>query len=36
MIETLKKKLLQHIEKLDETQLQIVLGFVKRILNLND
>lgn len=36
MLETLKKELLQLIDKMDEYQLQIVLGFIKKLFNFND
>ena len=36
MLETIKNELLQHIDKLDEHQLQIALGFIKRLLNIHD
>lgn len=35
MIEKLKTELIQYIDELDLSQLQILLGFVKRLLNLN-
>lgn len=35
-MQTLIKELQQYIEKMDESQLHILLGFVKRLLNLND
>lgn len=36
MKETIKKELVQYIEKLDEYQLHIVLGFIKRLFGLDD
>lgn len=36
MLETLKNEIIQHIDKLDETRLHILLGFIKRLCNLND
>lgn len=36
MYETLKNELLQHIEKMDEYQIRMVLGFVKRLFRLPD
>lgn len=36
MIETVKNELLQHIDKLNEHQLRIVLGFIKKLFNLPD
>lgn len=35
MIETLKNELRQYIEKMDESQLYIVLGFVKKLFHIN-
>lgn len=34
MTETLINEIIQHTEKMDEYQLRIVLGFIKRLLNL--
>lgn len=36
MMQTIIKELKQYIEKLDEHQLHIVLGFVKELVNIND
>lgn len=36
MIEVLKTELLRYIDQLDEYQLHILLGFVKRLLDLHD
>lgn len=35
-MQTLIKELQEYIERLDEHQLHILLGFVKRLLNLHD
>lgn len=35
-MQTLIKELQELIEKMDEYQLHIVLGFVKKLLNIND
>ena len=34
MLETLKNEIIQHTEKMDEYQLRILLGFIKRLFNL--
>lgn len=34
MTETLKNEIIQLTEKMDEYQLRILLGFIKRLLNL--
>ena len=34
MSETLKNEIIQLTEKMDEYQLRILLGFIKRLLNL--
>lgn len=36
MLEMLKKEIIQYIDKLEEHQLQILLGFIKRLFDLND
>jgi hypothetical protein len=36
MIDTLKTELLRYIDQLDEYQLHILLGFVKRLFGLDD
>lgn len=36
MIETLKTQLIQYIEKMDECQLHIVLGFIKKLFDIHD
>lgn len=36
MKETLKSELLQYIETMEEYQLHIVLGFIKRLFGLDD
>lgn len=36
MIETIKNELIQYIERMDEYQLYIVLGFVKKLFNIHD
>lgn len=36
MIEVLKTELLRYIDQLDEYQLHILLGFVKRLFDLHD
>lgn len=36
MIETLKNQLIQYIERMDEPQLHIVLGFIKKLFHLDD
>jgi hypothetical protein len=36
MKEKLINELIQHIDKLDETRLQILLGFIKRLCDLHD
>lgn len=34
MLETLKNEIIHYIERMDEYKLRIVLGFVKKLLNL--
>lgn len=36
MLEALKNEIIQHINRLDESQLQILLGFIKRLFDLHD
>lgn len=36
MEELLKNELAQYIEKMDEYQLHILLGFIKRLLGIDD
>lgn len=36
MKETLKNELLQHIEKMEEYQLHILLGFIKKLFGIDD
>lgn len=36
MKETLKNELLQYIEKMEEYQLHILLGFIKKIFGIDD
>ena len=36
MIETLKNELIQYIERMNEYQLHIVLGFIKKLFHLDD
>ena len=36
MIETLKNEIIQYIEKMDEYQLHIVLGFIKKLFDVHD
>lgn len=36
MKETLKSELIQYIEKMDEYQLHILLGFIKKLFGLDD
>lgn len=36
MLETLRNELLQLINRMDASQLQILLGFVKSLLNIRD
>lgn len=36
MIETIKNELIQYIERMDEYQLHIVLGFIKKLFNIHD
>jgi hypothetical protein len=35
MTETVKAELLHHLDSLDDFQLRIVLGFIKRLFNLD-
>ena len=35
MIETLKNELIQYIERMDEYQLHIVLGFIKKLFHVH-
>ena len=35
MIETLKNELIQYIERMDESQLHIVLGFIKKLFHVH-
>ena len=36
MIEMLKNELIQYIERMDATQLHIVLGFVKKLFHVHE
>ena len=36
MNETVKTEIMQHIETMDECQLHILLGFIKRLFNFHD
>lgn len=36
MLDTIKNEILQNIDKLDEPQLQILLGFIKNLLHIRD
>lgn len=36
MLETLRNELLQYINRMDESQIQILLGFVKSLLHFRD
>lgn len=36
MKEVLKEQIIRYIEKLDEYQLHIVLGFIKRLFDIHD
>ena len=36
MKETLKNELLQYIEKMEEYQLHILLGFIKKLFGIDD
>ena len=36
MTEALKTELLQYIERMDEYQLRLVLGFLKKLFHLSD
>ena len=36
MIETLKNELIQHVEKMDETQLRFTLSLIKKLFRLPD
>lgn len=36
MIETLKNEIIQYIERMDDHQLNIVLGFIKKLFHFHD
>ena len=36
MLETLKNEIISYIEKLDESQLHVLLGFIKRLFGFDD